>query len=126
MNDIFGSVIAIVAILSAIALPIGLGVYFALRTANYKHNERMEMIKQGLIPPSDDKEIPNRLKTLKNATLLIGLGLGVGIGIVIVKSFNLNEDEGFWAIAPTVLLFLGISHLIYFFMSKKYNETEED
>jgi amino acid transporter len=126
MNDIFGSVIAIVAILSTIALPIGLGVYFALRTANHKHKERMEMINQGLMPPSDDKEIPNRLKTLKNAVLLIGVGVGVGIGILIVKILNLREDEGFWVIAPIVLLFLGISHLIYFFMSKNYNENEVD
>lgn len=60
MNDVFGSAIVIVAILSTIALPIGSGVYFALRTANHKHRERMEMIKQGLMPPNDDKEIPNK------------------------------------------------------------------
>lgn len=126
MNDILGSGIAIVAILSTIALPIGLGVYFALRTASYKHKERMELIKQGLMPPSDDKEIPNRLKTLKNAVLLIGIGAGLVVGLLIVKTMNLNEENAIWIIGPSVLIFLGASHLIYFFMSKKYNENDEN
>lgn len=125
MEDFLKAVIPIIAILSAVALPIILGVYYAIKTQNQKHIERMELIKQGLMPPMEDKETPNRLKSLKNAVLLIGVGVGVGTGILIVKTLNLTEDEGFWVIAPLVLLFLGVSHLVYFFMSNKYNEDSE-
>lgn len=126
MNDLFGNVVAIIAILSTIALPIGLGMYLAMRSANQKHVERMEMLKQGLMPPSEEKEVTNRLKTLRTAILLIGVGAGVGVGVLLVKTLNLNEDEGFWAIAPTVLFFLGIAHLVYFSLSKKEIQNKED
>lgn len=126
MTNVLESVIVIVAILSAIALPIGLGIYFSLRTEGYKHQERMEMIKQGLMPPLDEKIISNRLKSLKNAIVLIGLGIGAGIGVLIVKTLNIQEDEAIWAVGPSVLLFLGISHLVYFFLAKKYTQNQVD
>lgn len=126
MNDLFGNVVAIIAILSTIALPVGLGMYLAIRSANQKHVERMEMLKQGLMPPSDEKELTNRLKTLRTAILLICVGVGVGVGVTLVKILNLTEDEGFWVIAPLVLLFVGIAHLVYFSLSKKEIENKED
>lgn len=120
MND----VVSIITILSAVALPVALGMYLAIRSTSQKHRERMEMIKQGLMPPSDEKEPPNRLKTLRNAVLLIGIGLGLVVGLWIANTMGLDEDASFWAVGPSIVFFLGISYLIYFFLSKKYYENE--
>ncbi len=126
MNELIGLLIPIVAILSVIALPLVLGINYALKTEKQKHTERMELIKQGLIPPTEDKVISNRLKSLKNAVVLIGLGLGLIVGLIIVKTTNVNEENAIWVVGPSVLVFLGVAHLVYFFLSKKYNETEVD
>ncbi len=126
MSDFLEGLVPIIAILSTIALPVGLGMYLALKSTNQKHVERMEMLKQGLMPPNDEKVIPNRLKTLRNAVLLIGVGVGIAVGILIVKTMHLSEDEGFWAVGPSILFFLGISHLVYFFLSKKHTGNTED
>ncbi len=118
--------IPIIAILSAVALPITLGVYFGLRTNKLKHIERMEMIKQGMIPPENDKGVPNKLKTLRSGIVLVGIALGLITGLIISKSLNLNEDNAFWAVAPSVLFFFGLSYLIYFNISNKMKETGND
>lgn len=126
MNEFLGLLIPIVAILSTIALPLVLGINYALKTEKQKHIERMELIKQGLIPLTEDKVISNRLKSLKNAVVLIGLGLGLIIGLIIVKTTNISDDNAVWVVGPSVLIFLGVAHLVYFFLSKRYNETEVD
>ncbi len=126
MNEIVENLVGIVAILSAVALPIGLGMYLAIRSNNQKHKERMELIKQGLMPPSDEKTPPNRLKTLRNAVLLIGIGLGLVVGLLISKAMYLDEDNAFWVVAPSILFFLGASFLVYFKLSKKYEDNQDE
>lgn len=115
----------IIAILSAVALPITLGVYFGLRSNKLKHLERMEMIKQGIIPSEENKGVPNKLKSLRNGIVLVGVAIGLITGLLVSESLNLNEDDSFWAVAPCVLFFLGLSYLIYFFLSGKMKETGE-
>lgn len=124
MNESLELLIPIFAITCTIGLPVILGMNYAVKTANQKHIERMELIKQGLIPPNEYKETPNQFKSLKNAIILIGLGLGLVIGLFIVKSMNLGENDAFWVVAPSILIFLGASYLLYFFISKKYHKTE--
>lgn len=125
MNNIFDNIVAIIAILSAVALPIGLGMYIGIRSMNQKHIERMEMLKQGLMPPEEGKETPNRAKTLKKAISFIGLGVGLAVGLSIFNFMKLDEDAAPFVIGTCILLFLGISYLIYFFLSKKIFENEE-
>lgn len=126
MNELIELLIPIVAILSTIALPITLGVVFALKSEKQKHIERMELIKQGLIPPTKDEGTSNRLKSLKNAVVLVGLGLGLIVGLIIVKTTNVSDGNAFWVVGPSVLIFLGVAQLVYFFLSKRAVETEED
>ena len=109
MNNMLEQLVAIIAILSAVALPITLGIYFGLRTNKLKHIERMEMIKQGMIPPEERKEAPNKLKSLRTGIVLVGIAIGLITGLIISKSLNLNEDDAFWAVGPSVLFFFGLS-----------------
>lgn len=125
MNSIFDNIVTIIAILSAVALPISLGMYIGIRSMSQKHIERMEMIKQGLMPPEENKEAPNRAKTLKKAISFIGLGVGLAVGLSIVNFMKLDDDAAPFVIGTSILLFLGISYLIYFFLSKKIFENEE-
>lgn len=125
MNNILEAIISIIAILSAVALPIGLGMYIAIRSMSQKHIERMEMIKQGLMPPEENKAAPNRAKTLKKAISFIGVGVGLAVGLLIINFMKLDDDASPFVIGASILLFLGISSLIYFFLSKKIFENEE-
>ncbi|WP_107038169.1 DUF6249 domain-containing protein [Brumimicrobium mesophilum] len=125
MEDFLKALVPIIAILSTIALPIVLGVIYALKTEKQKHIERMELIKQGLMPPVEDKETPNRFKSLKNAVVLIGIGLGLIVGLVIANYLNLNEERTFWVVGPSITLFLGAAFLTYYLVTKNQDNDLE-
>lgn len=105
---------AIIAILSTIALPIGFGMYLGLRANNQKHIERMEMIKQGIIPPDNVDTDTKKNKSLRNGLLFVGMGVGFIVGLIVIKVMNLNEDEGFMVLGASFLLFFGLAYLVYF------------
>ncbi|HNR86026.1 MAG TPA: hypothetical protein PKN38_05405 [Taishania sp.] len=105
---------AIIAILSTIALPIGFGMYLGLRANNQKHVERMEMIKQGIIPPDNVYSDAKKYKSLRNGLLFVGMGIGFIVGLTIIKTMRLNEDAGFLVLGASFLLFFGLAYLAYF------------
>lgn len=118
--------VPIIAILSSVALPIGLGMYIAIRSKNVNHIERMEMIRQGIIPPESTKPTPNKYRSLRNGILLTGLGIGFIISMLIVYQLDLTEDQAFFVIAPAILLFLGLSYLIFYFIVKDKKEFQDE
>ena len=120
-------VVAIIAILTSVGLPIGLGIYLALRVKNQQHVERMELIKQGIIPPTTEKPTKNPMNRLRNGLILIGVGLGLVVSFFIKMTWNLDEDSQSLVTGASILLFMGAAFLIYFFVSKKNaTETTED
>lgn len=119
-------VVAIIAILTSVGLPIGLGIYLALRVKNQQHVERMELIKQGIIPPTE-QTTKNPMNRLRNGLILIGVGLGLVVSFFIKMTWNLDEDSQSLVTGASILLFMGVAFLIYFFVSKKNaTETTED
>ncbi len=122
----FSSLIPIIAILSTVALPIGLGMYIAIRSMNVKHKERMELIRQGILPPEKSKPTPNKYRSLRNGILLVGIALGLIISLLISYELGLGEDEAFWVVASGVLLFLGLGYLIFYFLMRNKNEFDEE
>jgi len=122
----FYSLIPIIAILSAVALPIGLGLYIAIRSINTKHTERMELIRQGIIPPEQTKSAPNKYRSLRNGTLLVGIALGLTFSLLISYYLDLDEDQAFWVVATGVLLFLGLGYLIFYWMVRNKEEYLND
>ncbi len=118
--------VAIIAIVSTIALPIVLGIVFAMRENKNKHIERMEMIKQGLMPVEKENSIPNRMKTLRTGLILCGVGLGLFVGFISKRVFHVNEDDFGLVMGGAILLFLSLAYLIYYQISKKSIDSESN
>lgn len=118
--------VPIIAILSSVALPIGLGMYLGLRSISTKHKERMELIKQGIIPPEQTKPTPNKYRSLRNGILCISIALGLIIALIISYVMHLDEDQAFWVVASGILLFLGLGYVVFYLMVKNKKEFEDD
>lgn len=116
MEFVEEGLIPIIAILSAVALPIGFGMYLGLVSMRTKNKENMELIKQGIAPPPQSKPTPNRYRSLRNGFLCIGIALGLIIGNIAAEVFR-NLEETYIMVA-FVLLFLGLAYVLFYFVTK--------
>lgn len=123
--EIIDELTGIIAILSAVALPIGLGMYIAIKGLMARHHERMEMIKQGIIP-TDAKSTPNRYRSLRNGFLCMGIALGAIIGLIVSSQIQLDGDYDFLIIGASILLFLGIAYTSFFMITKDKKGFDDD
>ena len=123
MDDNF---IGLVAILSAVALPIVAGLILGYQFIASRHRERMGLINQGIIPPetSKKKSDPNRMVSLRNGIVLVSLGIGVIVGILSIENLVLEDSVKFFVMASAILVFLGIGYLVYFFLSQKIEKKD--
>lgn len=118
MEDIL---IPIVAIVSVFGLPIVLlWVILEIRKVNLRNKERMALISQGIIPEEEValKRSPNRYVSLRNGIILIGVSIGILTGFFVTEQMGLQEEKSFFIYASSILLFLGIAYLIYFFVTR--------
>lgn len=116
MEFVEEGLIPIIAILSAVALPIGFGMYLGLVSMRTKSKENMELIKQGIVPPPQSKPTPNRYRSLRNGFLCIGIALGLIIGNIAETYLSALEDG--YTMAACVLLFLGLAYVLFYFVTK--------
>lgn len=116
--------IPIIAIISAVALPIIACGYILFLLIKSRNKERMELIKQGIIPSSQPKAIPNKYTSLRNGFICVGLSLGIILGLVFQKTLNLDTTTSILTITSSVLLFLGIAYLAFYFTTKSKNFEE--
>lgn len=121
-----GSLVPILGILCTIALPIGLGVYIVIRTIDSRHKERMGLIQQGIIPPQESKPTPNKYRSLRSGILLVGIATGLILSLSINYWLDLDSDKEFLVIMTSVLLFLGLSYLLFYFLVRNKEEFQED
>lgn len=127
MEELVALLIPIVAILSCVALPIVLATYAILKNLSSKHKERMELIKQGIVPPeSEQSSIPNRYRALRNGILCIGIAIGLLLGLLVSYTMNLNEEDAFWVVASGILLFLGLAYVVFYMMTNKVKDTDNN
>lgn len=124
MTEVITMLIPIVAILSCVALPIGLGMYMGIVSGRAKHKENMELIKQGIVPPPEKKSTPNKYRSLRNGFLCIGIGLGLFGGMFGLR-LDLNNDQDFFILAGMVLLFLGIAYTLFYFVTRNKDLEEQ-
>jgi hypothetical protein len=117
MEDVL---IPIVAILSAVALPIVTALVLILRKLNADHNERMALINQGIIPPNEPKKKtnPNRLVALRNGIILAALGVGIIVGFLCSQYLVIGEENKFWITSASIVFFLGVGYLVYFLVTR--------
>lgn len=117
--------VPVIAILTTIGLPIATGLVLGVISMRSKHRERMGLINQGIIPPDtpERKASPNRMVSLRNGIVLMSIGVGLVVGYLF-GHFVLENDEVFmfWVLAASVLLFLGLGYLVYFYVTR--NRTD--
>lgn len=116
MEFIEDGLIPIIGILSAVALPIGFGMYLALVGIRSKNKENMELIKQGIVPPTQSKPTPNRYRSLRNGFLCVGIALGLIIGNIVTEIFHTLGE--IYVMVSFVLLFLGLAYILFYFVTK--------
>lgn len=116
----------ILAVICIFGLPIGLGMYMGIKNNRNKHIERMELIKQGIVPPdSKSKPTPNRYRSLRNGLLLTGIGLGLAIGLIITQALNMTENKSIIITACT-LLFAGIAYTVFYILTGNDDKVDND
>lgn len=119
---------AIIAILITVGLPIATGLVLGIISMRSKHNERMALIKQGIMPPDTEtkKADPNRMVSLRNGMVLVSIGIGLAVGFFVWSYlFNSDDDVMFWIFGSSVVFFLGLGFLGYFLISRKIAQTKE-
>ncbi|MGI6717769.1 MAG: DUF6249 domain-containing protein [Bacteroidales bacterium] len=113
MDEITG----IIAILSAVALPLSLGFVIGLKALSARHQERLLMIEKGIDINKKPKK-PNRYMSLQNAIILLSIGIGLIIAFIIARNYDFGKYE-FLFFVTLIVVCLGIGFLINFFIMKK-------
>ena len=123
----FELLIPIIAILSSVALPIAAGIILGLRSMKSRHAERMGLIEQGIIPPQKErrKATPSRLVALRNGIIFASLGLGSLVALLLMQYTKLTFSPPPIVYGVSILLFLGMGYLIYFWVSRDMYDNEK-
>jgi|SRR5690554_941822 len=116
-----GDLIGLVAVLCIFGLPIIAGIVLGMKAMKTRNEERMGLINQGIIPPDTPKRKanPNRLVALRNGVLLIAIGIGIIVGFLCSEYLVIGQENEFWIIGASIVFFMGVGYLIYFFVSQK-------
>ncbi len=122
------TLVPIVALVSVFGFPVALlWVIMELRKVNLRNRERMSLISQGIIPEEEikPKRSPNRFVSLRNGIVLIGIAVGILVGFSITEGMSLSDEKAFWIYTSSILLFLGIGYLVYFFTTRNMKMEPE-
>jgi len=123
--DFLDDLVPIIAILSCVALPIGFGMYLGLMSIRTKNKENMELIKQGIVPPSTKSTVPNKYRSLRNGFLCIGIGIGLVVGLSIIHNMEVRVKDEIFILAAPILIFLGLSYTLFYWITKDKNLEDE-
>ncbi len=128
MESFNDSMVAIIAIICIFGAPFITAVVLGLRWMHARHNERMGLINQGIIPPNEPKRkrTPNRFVSLRNGIVLASLGIGIIVGFLCGEYLVIGEGNEFWMIASSIVFFLGVGYLIYFFVTRNMKMPAEN
>ena len=117
--------IAIVAILCAIGLPVVLGGMVLLKLLSSDKKVRMELARQGIIPPPEGKTPPSKYTSLRNGFLCIGIAIGLVMGVIIAPDVAVSLDFQYLVISSSVLLFLGLGYVVFYLIVKDKKEFDD-
>ncbi len=121
-------VLGVVAIICTIGLPVALGLMACYMNIKSRHLERMALIEKGIDPnirPPHREKTPNRYPTLRTGMFMVGIAAGLMVGLLI-RPYVMEESEWWALMLPGgVLLFGGISFIIYFFISRSVYRKEQ-
>lgn len=121
MENILEALVPILGVICAVGLPIAVSAYIILILIRSRAKERMELIKQGIVPQSQPKPIPNKYISLRNGFLCIGIALGLIVGIIVEEILLLEAPLNILVVLSAVLLFLGIAYVLFYLITKDKN-----
>lgn len=124
MESTLGALVPIFGILFAVALPIALSGYILISLIRGRSKERMELIKQGIVPQAYPKPVPNKYISLRNGFLCIGVALGSIIGVLVTENLNIDVPLNILIVVSSVLLFLGFAYVLFFLITKNKDLEE--
>lgn len=116
----------IIAIICAIGLPIVMGGLVLMKVLSSTKKERLELARQGIIPPPETKTAPNKYQMLRNGFLCIGLAIGLILGVIITSEMDITLDYRYMVITGCVLLCLGLAYIAFYMAVKNKKELDED
>lgn len=117
--------IPILGILCVIGLPMVFLIVIGVKMVKSRHEERMEMIRQGIILEEPEKKA-NRFVALRNGLLLVGIAAGILVGLSISQSLFEDTFTGYFILFTMPILFAGIAFLAYFFIVKSMQKSDEE
>lgn len=115
--------IPILGILCAVGLPMVFLILVGTRMIKSRHEERMEMIRQGIILEEPEKKV-NRYVALRNGLLLVGIALGLFVGLLV--SEGRDPFSRYFILWTMPVLFAGFAFLVYFFIAQKMQKAENE
>lgn len=121
-------VIDIIAILSIFVFPLIVVLLLLIKRIASTHKERMNLISQGVIPPTkkkNRKNNPNRIIALRNGIISVSISLGIIVGVITVENVTAEAENLFLLIVASIAFFLEVGYIIYFIISNKINIKEE-
>lgn len=119
------TLVAVLAVFGIFILPVGsvaFLLYYLLKTRN---NQRMEMLRQGLVPSSQMKAAPNKFTSLRNGCLFLGLAVGIIMGLTAINLLECDDMSCFLIMLSSSILFLGVGYIVFYFLVKNKNTDEE-
>ncbi|MCE1163821.1 MAG: DUF6249 domain-containing protein [Bacteroidetes bacterium] len=122
--DFRETIVPIFAIVFTFGFP-ALIIFWAIYT---KHRERMRLIEKGISPEEArkyftavEKRPRGSLGALKWGIILLFLGIGIFTANVLEQVYEFNDGISF----GTVVLFLGLGFIIYYFLARGRNNVNE-
>lgn len=117
--------VPIVGILCAIGLPVVLGGMILLKLLSSDKKVRMELARQGIIPPPEGKTAPNKYRSLRNGFLCVGIAIGLVLGVIVSPYIARTLDYQYLVISSSVLLFLGFAYILFYLIVKDKKEFDD-
>jgi len=119
-------IVASLAIIGIFFLPILVGGYVLYYLLRARNRERMELIKQGIIPSQQMKASPNKLVALRNGCLAVGLALGIIVGLIVDYQIDYSDMGSFLILLSSSVLFIGISYIAFYLLVRNKETDDEE
>ncbi len=117
---------SIIAIICTIGLPVIVAGLVIMKAISSNKKERLELARQGIIPPHETKTAPNKYQMLRNGFLCLGLALGLIIGVIITMDMNIALDYQYMIIGGSTIFGIGLAYIAFYMAVRNKKELDED
>lgn len=122
INEMLVAALGIIGIFFVPFIVGGSILFYLLKARN---KERMELIRQGIIPSQQMKATPNKLIALRNGCLAIGLAIGIIVGMIVDYNVEYSDMGSFLIMLSSSILFLGLGYIAFYLLVRNRDTDEE-